>query len=604
MRCLLSILVCLFACAATARAADAPPARLAPMPALAAAGSFTVLCYHEARDDVRDYPDPHAVDTAALVQQFAWLRGNGFTPVSLDAIIAARRGGAPLPPKAVLLTFDDGYLSFYTRVYPLLREFGYPAVLGVVGAWIDKPRGAEPLYGEKATVTEASFPTWAQLREMTASGLVEISSHTYDLHRGILANPQGNLQPAATARAYDAVTQRYEDDAAWRLRVRADLAKNSAVIERETGRRPRVVVWPYGSYNDELVSMARGLGMPVALTLEDGVNTPDVPLDALRRTLVEHNPALAEFAAEVRGPLYAQPVRVVAVNLDDVYSPDPLRQDAALSALLDRVLVLKPTHVYLRATSDADANGVADGAYFPTQYLPLRADLLNRVAWQLATRADVKVFASLLLAGVRLPAGAIPEIYADLARRAPIDGLVFEGDFPQAGVAGAADDDAVITANVTARVRAFRAPLKTARVLYAEHAPDDAAGERFARRFSRYVAAHDYVVLQAADASAGGEGFAGGPATLTVHIPGDRDASLSDAALRRKLIFLLHAGPGLGAAQRGQILAGQMRALQLGGAINFGFGPDGFARDDPPLSRITPAMSLRVYPLAPVGVQQ
>ena len=111
------------------------------VPAVSVAGAFTVLCYHEARDEVRDYPDPYAVDTAALVRQFAWLRGNGYTPVSLDEIVAARHGGKPLPAKAVLLSFDDAYLSFYTRVYPLLREFRFPAVLGVVGKWIDDPHG-------------------------------------------------------------------------------------------------------------------------------------------------------------------------------------------------------------------------------------------------------------------------------------------------------------------------------------------------------------------------------------------------------------------------------------------------------------------------------
>jgi len=50
-------------------------------------------------------------------------------------------------------------------------------------------------------------------------------------------------------------------DASWRSRVRADLAKNASVIERETGHRPRAIVWPFGSYNDELVRLAGELGM-------------------------------------------------------------------------------------------------------------------------------------------------------------------------------------------------------------------------------------------------------------------------------------------------------------------------------------------------------
>jgi hypothetical protein len=42
-----------------------------------------------------------------------------------------------------------------------------------------------------------------------------------------------------------------------------------------------------------------------------------------------------------------------------------------------------------------------------------------------------------------------------------------------------------------------------------------------------------------------------------------------------------------------------MRALQLDGALNFGYGPDDFPHNDPPLSQIAPAMSLRIYPLTP-----
>jgi len=121
--------------------------------------------------EVRDFADPFAVDSSALVAQFSWLRENGFVPVSLDAIVAARNGGKALPPKAVLLSFDDAYLSFYTNVYPLLREFDFPAVLGVVGKWIDNPRDGSVQYGEKGTFTNARFPSWSQLREMAKEAL-------------------------------------------------------------------------------------------------------------------------------------------------------------------------------------------------------------------------------------------------------------------------------------------------------------------------------------------------------------------------------------------------------------------------------------------------
>jgi biofilm PGA synthesis lipoprotein PgaB len=291
------------------------------------------------------------------------------------------------------------------------------------------------------------------------------------------------------------------------------------------------------------------------LTLDDGANVPATPLTALHRVLIEHNPALAEFTTEERGPLYAEPVRVVQINLDDVYAPDPAQAERNLSALLDRIEVLKPTHVYLRATADTNGDGFANAAYFPNRHLPLRADLFNRVAWQLATRNGVKVFALMPAAGFRLPLNAVADIYEDLARYAHFAGVVFD-DTPQAGSAG---DTAAFdyTRRLTLRVRAFRAPLKTV------------LATKSAQRLAEFAAEYDYVALAAYP-----EFPAGNPAT------------------RRKVVFMQQNNP---TPENGKLMAGRMRALQLSGNLNFGYGPDDFLRNNPPLTQIAPEMSLRVY---------
>jgi peptidoglycan/xylan/chitin deacetylase (PgdA/CDA1 family) len=553
---------------AAAPALGAAPAAASGTPGFALVqpppGSFITVSYHEVRDEVRDYPDPYAVDSAALVAQFAWLRGNGYTPVSLADILAARAGGAPLPPRAVLLTFDDGYLSFYTRVYPLLRAYNYPALLAVVGKWIEQPAGAAgQVYGEKATVTDASFPSWTQLREMAGSGLVEMASHSYDLHRGVPANPQGNAQPAATARIYDPAGGTYETDAQWRARVRADLARSIEVIERGTGQRPRAMVWPYGSYNGELMQMAAELGMPVGITLDDGINTPQVPLAAMRRTLLVHNPSLADFTREVRGPQFAAPVRVVEVGLDGVYDADPARQEQKLSTLLDRVLALHPTHVYLRAFSDAPG-GAVPAAYFPTRQAALRADLFNRVAWQLTTRSDVKVYAAIAPALLRMPPGTAAELLADLARAANFDGLYF---MPPERIEPAAIAMLnAATAALTAAARQWRAPLALARGIGAASDP--------AQAIAAFTPGADLIVLTGAQWPL---------ATL--------QSDLQPPGTRPRLVMMFDRAAG---AQPS--LQERMRALQRGGLRNFGYRDDDFLHDQPPLADIAPALSVREYP--------
>lgn len=375
--------------------------------------TFRVLTFHDVRKNVRasfeTSPDATAVDESTLLAAFTWLRSAGYHPVSLSQIVAARAGGAPLPPQPVLLTFDDGYQSAYTVVYPLLKRFGYPAVMGVVSAWVDGPQGAG---GEGARAwapaPNASFLTWDQAREMAQSGLVELAGHTHAMHRGIQANPQGNLLPAATVHRYDPATQSYESDAAYRARLAEDLQRNKADIERHTGVPVRAVVWPYGAYNEAAIAAADAAGMPIALTLDDGPNTADVPLNRMRRGLIGYQDEGPQLLRELRSPAAAgasraEPNRMMHVDLDYVYDPDPVQQERNLSRLLDRVQRVQPSSVFLQAFADPDGDGVADALYFPNRRMPMRADLFSRVAWQLRTRAHVQVYAWMPVSSFVLP---------------------------------------------------------------------------------------------------------------------------------------------------------------------------------------------------------
>ncbi len=373
------------------------------------ADTFIAINYHEVLDDRHQEGGlaELSLDTSELIAQFAWLKENGYHPVSLDDIIEARKGTRSLPPHAVLLTFDDGFRSVYTHVFPLLKLFEYPAVVAVVGSWLEAGKDGMVMYGG-SSVSRNNFITWKQAKEMIDSGYIEIASHSYDLHHGIEANPQRNSLPAATSRRYDSKTG-YESATAYIKRIHDDLAANNRLIERHLGHKPRCMVWPYGKYSQATIRIARELGMPITMTLDEGVNDLR-DLSLINRVLVPPHTRLRDFITLLRQPRRSGPIRVAQVDLDYVYDPDYAQQEKNLGVLLDRIKAMQISTVYLQAFADPDGDGNADALYFPNRHLPMRADLFSRVAWQLQTRSNVRVYAWLPVFSFNLDKAKHPQL--------------------------------------------------------------------------------------------------------------------------------------------------------------------------------------------------
>lgn len=537
--------------------------------AAAAPAELTILSYHEVADEAEALTPAYAVTPTYFLRQMDWLRNHGYHFVSVDDVLASREGRRPLPDKAILVTFDDGYRSIYVHAWPVLRMFRIPAVVNVIGSWLE---AKDRIEFDGRSHPRSIVIDWKQLREMVDSGLVEVGSHSWDLHRGLQGNPQGNEEPAGTTRRYLPAEKRYETEASYRRRVQADLERNSDLIRRRFGRAPRVIAWPYGRYNAVTRDVARGLGMGIGLTLDDGANTRETPLFALRRLLVDRSMSLHDFARELAAreqDLSDQdrPQVIAHVDLDSVYDPDPAQQERNLGHLLDRIQKLGVNTIYLQAFADADGNGSADAVYFPCRRLPMRADLFNRVAWQIRTRTQVRrLYAWMPALAWELPKGdpaagdvvkaiagpkgegvnmgyhrlspfsararqEIREIYEDLGRAAPFDGLLFHDDLtlsdledasPPAlatyrswGLPGtveeirksddllgrwtifkinALDDFALELAGV---VREQQPELKVARNLYARVALQPRAESWYAQSLDNSIARYDFTAIMA-----------------------------------------------------------------------------------------------------------
>lgn len=430
--------------------------------------TLTVIGYHEIINTQNALIPEYAVSTTQFQQHIDWLQKNGFHFINVDQLIQAHQGKYRLPAKPVLLTVDDGYASFYQNAYPILKANKIPVVLAVVGSWLE-PKEDQSIDFSGEQIQRKEMLSWAELQQMQNSGLVEIASHSYNLHRGILGNPQGNLEPAAVTRFYDVKSASYEDDGHYQQRIFNDLKQNNQLLIAHGLKSPRVMVWPYGHYNMQTVKTAKQLGMPITVSLDDGADSAKSSLGQLNRILIEGNMTTADLAREIQNRQQHlgdnnRPQKIMHIDLDYIYDKDPIQQERNLDHLLDRIVAMKVNTVYLQAFSDPDANGSADMVYFPNHYLPMRADLFNRVAWQIQTRTQVgRVYAWMPLLAWELPESnpvskdlvetqqsqdsehlnmgyrrlspfspearkTISGIYQDLAKSVPFNGILFHDD--------------------------------------------------------------------------------------------------------------------------------------------------------------------------------
>lgn len=191
-----------------------------PTPAFAAGLRVPVLTYHyiannpNPKDKARD---ALSVSPDKFEAQMQYLSQNGYTPVTLDTLYGIFNGQASVAGKPIVLTFDDGYIDFYTNAFPILRRFGFHAVSFI-------PTGL---------VGGGYYMNWSQIKEIASSGLVTFEGHTVN---------HVNLPGLSYAGALK------------------ELQDSKNILQAQTGYPVNFVAYPNGSNNGSVQAAARQAG--------------------------------------------------------------------------------------------------------------------------------------------------------------------------------------------------------------------------------------------------------------------------------------------------------------------------------------------------------
>jgi peptidoglycan/xylan/chitin deacetylase (PgdA/CDA1 family) len=242
--------------------ATKPHEQVRPIPAandpFAAADRVPVLCYHYVRGPgnpiqfarvfgyvvlslpVLDDSELWKVSRRGFERQMEYLTSHGYHTVTLDDLHEWQMGRRVLPAKSVVITFDDGEESAYTRAYPVLKKHGLHATVFVVTSRVGRLwNGVKCL-------------DWDRLREMQRSDVFDIESHTHDLHYKVGEREQS--RPVFVAASEDPSARHV--GSRWADELFQDLTESREQIERHIGRTPHYLAWPYGFGNPAVDQVA------------------------------------------------------------------------------------------------------------------------------------------------------------------------------------------------------------------------------------------------------------------------------------------------------------------------------------------------------------
>jgi peptidoglycan/xylan/chitin deacetylase (PgdA/CDA1 family) len=306
-----------------------------------------IFCYHRLVDKVR-YPGTE-ITPAAFEAQMKELKDHGITVISMQDLLAWKRGEKNIPPRCAVITFDDGWKSQYEVAWPMLKKFGYPVTMFI---YTEGVRGGSLGGGEAIT--------WEQLADMRDNG-VDIEAHSathQDLREGhsiMLASTGGKRTRAKLT------GPQYEQ---W---VRNEVVGSKELLEQRLGIKVDCFAVPFGNYNEHVKELARNAGYEAMFTVYGQPITFTSPMDSLGRYAIEANkPKVFEDAVKMIGASTSGGAPVAEVGAKDL-ATQPADGETVRTALplikanLSGIGPIEPGSVQMRVSG----LGVVPASYDP-----------------------------------------------------------------------------------------------------------------------------------------------------------------------------------------------------------------------------------------------
>ena len=188
-----------------------------------------VLMYHHVQDIEAAKSKNQTsltVDTNTFREQMKYLKDRGYRSAYMSDVLNFFEGGAVIPTKSILITFDDGYDDFASNAVPILREFSFVSTLFVSTGLMDNP----------------GYLSWNTIEDLAKQGDVVFANHTWS-HRNVGAN---------------------------RADVEREIKTADLQLEERGLNTPKLFAYPYGIESDWGKEILESLKYELAFTTAPG----------------------------------------------------------------------------------------------------------------------------------------------------------------------------------------------------------------------------------------------------------------------------------------------------------------------------------------------
>lgn len=211
-----------------------------------------IVMYHGILKD-KNLQGEYVVSPDEFKEDMKNIHDLGFNPVVMEDVINFVYNKKALPENPIIITFDDGYYNNYLYAYPVLKEYGYKAVLSPIVYFTDEYSESMDLNGAYANCT------WDNLRETVEANVFEIQNHSYNLHK-----PSGKR--LGVKKRQGESEEKYEEI------ITEDINKAQEKFKKELNITPSTFVYPFGGKSDSTTDILKKMGFKATLSCEEKIN--------------------------------------------------------------------------------------------------------------------------------------------------------------------------------------------------------------------------------------------------------------------------------------------------------------------------------------------